>query len=95
MISLKNLNVTQFRVTRSLFLLAFPTLLANLSLIFLDYLQDLLWGQPGCAQRSDVDHGAVASCQDEATKVNLFTQERNGILSQAVEAVDGLGGIIF
>jgi len=27
----------------------------------------------------------AASCQDEATKVNLFTQERNGILSQAVE----------
>jgi hypothetical protein len=37
----------------------------------------------------------VASCPSEATKVNLFTQERNGILSQAVEAVDGLGGIIF
>jgi len=27
---------------------------------------------------------------DEATKVNLFTQERNGILSQSVEAVDRL-----
>jgi len=37
----------------------------------------------------------VASCQSEATKVNLFTQEHNGILSQSVEAVDRLGGIIF
>jgi hypothetical protein len=52
-------------------------------------------GTPCATRTSRMSSMGGRLLPDEAAKVNLFTQERNGILSQSVEAVDRLGGIIF